>query len=186
MFEFTRTHIPGVVLIEPRVHNDARGCFYESWSKEPFRRAGIDYDFLQDNHSVSKRGVLRGLHFQRPPHAQAKLVRVVSGAVFDVAVDLREGSHTYGRSVCAVLSGENKRQLFIPQGCAHGFLVLSDTAEFCYKCSAPYHPESEGGVRYDDPTISIRWPITPKLIAKKDLSLPYLHATTDFPIAAQI
>ena len=144
--------------IEPAVYGDARGYFMETYNYNDFAAAGIDCQFVQDNQSASKKGVLRGLHFQIE-HPQAKLVRVIRGEVFDVAVDLREGSATYGKWHGVVLSEENKKQFFVPEGFAHGFLVLSDYAEFCYKCSDFYHPGDEGGIAYNDPAIGIEWPI---------------------------
>ena len=156
-FTFTETEIPGVVVIEPQVFGDDRGYFMETYKQPDFVAGGIDVDFVQDNQSSSVKGVLRGLHFQIN-HPQSKLVRVVSGEVFDVAVDLRPGSATYGKWEGVVLSAENKRQFFIPRGFAHGFLVLSDTAEFCYKCDDIYHPNDEGGLMWNDPEIGIVWP----------------------------
>lgn len=156
-FTFEKTKIDGVYIITPKVFGDERGYFMETYSKKDFGEAGLEYDFVQDNQSSSKKGVLRGLHFQKI-HPQAKLVRVLKGEVFDVAVDLRDGSPTYGEWVGARLSGENKKQLMIPRGFAHGFLVLSDMAEFAYKCDDFYHPEEEGGLMYNDAEISIEWP----------------------------
>ena len=154
-FKFNMTDIEGVYVIEPSVYGDERGYFMETYSAEEFREAGLNYNFVQDNQSSSSKGVLRGLHFQKK-HPQAKLVRVISGEVFDVAVDLREGSDTYGKWVGVLLSSDNKKQLMIPRGFAHGFLVISDTAEFVYKCDDVYHPEDEGGVMYD--SCGIEWP----------------------------
>ena len=156
-FNFEKTKIEGVYIITPKVFGDERGYFMETYSKKDFDEAGLNYDFVQDNQSSSKKGVLRGLHFQKI-HPQAKLVRVLKGEVFDVAVDLREGSPTYGEWVGAKLSDENKQQLMIPRGFAHGFLVLSDMAEFAYKCDDFYHPEEEGGLMYNDAEIGIEWP----------------------------
>ena len=156
-FTFEKTKIEGVYIITPKVFGDERGYFMETYSEKDFKEAGLDYTFVQDNQSSSKKGVLRGLHFQKI-HPQAKLVRVLKGEVFDVAVDLREGSPTYGQWVGAKLSGENKQQLMIPRGFAHGFLVLSDMAEFAYKCDDLYHPEEEGGLMYNDVDINIEWP----------------------------
>lgn len=156
-FAFTKTSIEGVIVVDVKAYGDDRGYFMETYKKPDFVAGGIDVDFVQDNQSSSTKGVLRGLHFQinRP---QSKLVRVVSGEVFDVAVDLREGSPTYGKWEGVILSAENKRQFFIPRGFAHGFLVLSDTAEFCYKCDDVYHPNDEGGLMWNDPAIGIKWP----------------------------
>lgn len=150
--------IEGLKIITPNVLGDARGYFFESYHYEAYREAGIEDVFVQDNQSASRRGVLRGLHFQIQ-HPQAKLVRVLKGEVFDVAVDLREGSSTYGRWHGVLLSEENKKQFYVPKNFAHGFLVLSEYAEFFYKCSDFYHPGDEGGIRYDDPAIGIQWPI---------------------------
>jgi dTDP-4-dehydrorhamnose 3,5-epimerase len=154
---FSPTAIEGVVVAEPTVFGDERGYFYESYSRREFARAGIDCEFVQDNQSFSGRGVLRGLHFQRGGHAQAKLVRVTHGLVRDVAVDLRPGSSTYGHHVAVDLSGENHRQLFIPRGFAHGFVVLSATALFSYKCDNFYSKEAEGGLHHADPALGIDW-----------------------------
>jgi len=165
----TPTAIPDVLLIEPKVFGDARGFFFESYNRKAFREAtGLDVDFVQDNHSKSTQGVLRGLHYQLPPKAQGKLVRVVQGAVFDVAVDLRKSSPTFGRWVGDILSAENKKQLWIPPGFAHGFLTLSDTAEFLYKTTDYYSPEHERSLLWRDPALGISWPIEgePKLAAK--------------------
>lgn len=173
-FKFNKTAIEGVYVIEPTVYGDERGYFMETYSEAEFREAGLDYDFVQDNQSSSRKGVLRGLHFQKM-HPQAKLVRVLSGEVFDVAVDLREGSDTYGQWVGELLSAENKKQLMIPRGFAHGFLVISDTAEFAYKCDEFYHPEDEGGVMYD--SCGIEWPeVDGELVlSEKDLKHPKLE-----------
>ncbi|MDO4526534.1 MAG: dTDP-4-dehydrorhamnose 3,5-epimerase [Candidatus Saccharibacteria bacterium] len=173
-FKFTPTEIEGVFVVEPEVFGDERGYFMETYSEEEFKKAGLDYKFVQDNQSSSRKGVLRGLHFQKA-HPQAKLVRVLSGEVFDVAVDLRDGSKSYGKWVGVVLSAENKKQFMIPRGFAHGFLVLSDTAEFAYKCDELYHPEDEGGVMYD--SCGIEWPkIDAELIlSEKDMKHPKLE-----------
>lgn len=156
-FTFTKTSIDGVIIVDVRYFGDDRGYFMETYKKPDFVKGGIAVDFVQDNQSSSTKGVLRGLHFQIE-HPQSKLVRVVKGSVFDVAVDLREGSPTYGKWEGVVLSAENHRQFFIPQGFAHGFLVLSDEAEFCYKCDDVYHPNDEGGLMWNDPAIGIEWP----------------------------
>lgn len=150
--------IEGLKVITPTVLGDARGYFMETYQYEDFKAAGIDVTFVQDNQSASKRGVLRGLHFQIA-HPQDKLVRVIKGEVFDVAVDLRKDSPTFGQWYGVLLSEENKKQFFVPKGFAHGFLVLSDYAEFCYKCSDFYHPGDEGGLIYNDPDIGVEWPI---------------------------
>lgn len=156
-FTFTTTSIDGVIAVDTKSYGDARGYFMETYKRPDFVAGGIDVDFVQDNQSASAKGVLRGLHFQIN-HPQAKLVRVVRGTVFDVAVDLRPGSPTWGKWEGLVLSAENHRQLFIPQGFAHGFLVLSDFAEFCYKCDDVYHPNDEGGIMWNDPALGIVWP----------------------------
>ena len=156
-FTFTKTSIEGVIVVDMKAYGDDRGYFMGTYKKPDFVAGGIDVDFVQDIQSSSTKGVLRGLHFQIN-HPQSKLVRVVSGEVFDVAVDLREGSPTYGKWEGVILSAENKRQFFIPRGFAHGFLVLSDTAEFCYKCDDVYHPNDEGGLMWNDPAIGIKWP----------------------------
>ena len=149
--------IQGLCLIEPAVYGDARGYFMETYNQNDMKAEGLDMVFVQDNQSMSSKGVLRGLHFQKD-HPQGKLVRVVRGEVFDVAVDIRKDSETYGKWAGVTLSAENKKQFYVPEGFAHGFLVLSDEAEFCYKCTDFYHPEDEGGVAFDDPAIGIQWP----------------------------
>ncbi len=159
-------------MIEPKCFGDSRGYFMETYQQEAFEKAGLQYQFVQDNQSSSRKGVLRGLHFQKT-YPQAKLVRVLSGEVFDVAVDLRKGSSTYGKWVGALLSGENKKQLMIPRGFAHGFLVVSDYAEFAYKCDAFYHPEDESGIFYRDEEIGVCWPEVGALIlSEKDQRNP--------------
>jgi len=171
-FTFTKTDIEGVFIIEPRVFGDERGYFMETYNKADFHKAGITNEFVQDNQSTSKKGVLRGLHFQKQ-YPQAKLVRVTKGEVYDVAVDLRKGSPTYGKYVGVNLSAEKKNMFFIPKGFAHGFLVLSEEAEFTYKCDEFYHPEDEGGIRWDDVSVGIRWPQLGMkyCLSKKDRSL---------------
>lgn len=174
MFVFNKTNIDGVFIIEPKVFGDQRGYFMETYNRNDFVNAGLDYVFVQDNQSSSHKGVLRGLHFQKK-HPQAKLVRVLEGEVFDVAVDLRKGSKTYGKWVGEVLSKENKKQLMIPRGFAHGFVVLSETAVFAYKCDEVYHPEDEGGIAWDDPDIAIDWPYKGEpLLSEKDKKHPTL------------
>ena len=174
----TPTAIEGVLIIEPKVFGDERGFFFESYNQQAFEAAvGYPVAFVQDNHSRSARGVLRGLHFQRAPHAQGKLVRVTQGSVFDVAADIRPDSPTYGRWVGVELSGQNHRQLWIPPGLAHGFLVTSESADFLYKTSGFYQPTAEGSVRWDDPDLAIAWPLdglTPALSAK-DAAAPLLR-----------
>ena len=156
-FIFTKTSIEGLAIIEPAVYGDERGYFMETYNYRDFAAAGFDMTFVQDNQSRSKKGVLRGLHYQKK-NPQGKLVRVISGEVFDVAVDLRKGSVTFGKWFGVTLSEENKKQLYIPEGFAHGFLVLSETAEFVYKCTRFYDPEDEGGLLWNDPEIGIEWP----------------------------
>lgn len=169
-----KTDLEGVVVIEPRVFDDARGYFFESYSKRRFDEAVRPIEFVQDNESMSTRGVIRGLHFQRPPFSQSKLVRCVRGAVLDVVVDIRRGSPTYGRHIAVELTGENRRQLFVPRGFAHGFAVLSDEAVFQYKCDNYYHPESEGGISIADHSLGIDWRIDPAeaILSEKDLRNP--------------
>lgn len=170
-----KTDIEGVVVIEPKVFGDERGYFFESFNAERFlAETGIDVAFVQDNESRSKRGVLRGLHFQREPYAQAKLVRVVQGRVIDVAVDIRPGSPTFGKYVATELSGENHRQMFIPKGFAHGYVVLEDDTVFQYKCDEYYHPESEAGIAWNDPQIGIEWPLSEDEIILSDKDRKHL------------
>lgn len=170
-----KTDIEGVVVIEPKVFGDERGYFFESFNAECFlAETGIDVAFVQDNESRSKRGVLRGLHFQREPYAQAKLVRVVQGRVIDVAVDIRPGSPTFGKYVATELSGENHRQMFIPKGFAHGYVVLEDDTVFQYKCDEYYHPESEAGIAWNDPQIGIEWPLSEDEIILSDKDRKHL------------
>lgn len=173
------TAIPDVLVIEPKVFGDARGFFFESYNRKTFKdAAGLEPDFVQDNHSKSAQGVLRGLHYQLPPHAQGKLVRVVQGEVFDVAVDIRRGSPTFGRWVGQILSAENQRQLWIPPGFAHGFVTLSETAEFLYKTTNYYAPECDRCIRWDDPTLAIVWPmqIAPLVSAKDAAGAAFVQA----------
>lgn len=167
MFNFIKTKIDQLYIIEPQVFGDDRGYFFESYRQTDFDLAGLKYNFVQDNQSKSKKGVLRGLHYQKR-FPQAKLVRVLDGEVFDVAVDLRKNSPTYGMWVGAILSRENKRMMMIPKGFAHGFLVLSDTAVFSYKCDEVYHPEDEEGIIWNDPTIGIEWPYLEPILSEKD------------------
>lgn len=171
-----KTAIEGVVIIEPRVFRDDRGYFFESWSERDFTREVAETHFVQDNESCSSYGVMRGLHFQRPPFTQAKLVRCVRGAVLDVAVDIRKGSPTYGQHVAVELTETNHRQFFIPRGFAHGFAVLSDTAVFQYKCDNPYAPQYDGGISIQDPDLGIDWRIDPgkAILSPKDLNHPRL------------
>ena len=170
------TALPGVLIIEPKVFGDARGYFFESWNQAAYEAAGITNTWVQDNESKSCFGVLRGLHYQAAPYTQAKIVRVIVGAVLDVAVDIRKGSPTYGKHVAVELSGENKRQLYIPRGFAHGFAVLSDEAVFAYKCDNPYTPSADRGVLFSDPAIGIDWRIdvSQALLSEKDKKHPLL------------
>lgn len=170
------TPIEGLLVIEPQVFRDARGWFEETYNEERYRAAGITARFVQDNQSCSSYGVVRGLHFQRPPYTQAKLVSCLSGTVLDVAVDLRSGSPTYGRHFAVELSGENHRQFYIPRGFAHGFSVLSETAVFTYKCDNLYHPEADGGLLLSDPALHIDWriPEPDRILSDKDRRHPLL------------
>ena len=170
--EFERLTIPDVILFKPKVFKDDRGFFFESFKLNSFYEAtGLDINFVQDNHSQSVKGVLRGLHYQLPPHAQGKLVRVTHGEVFDVVVDIRKSSPTFGKYVGAKLSDQNHHQLWVPPGFAHGFITLSDSADFLYKTSDVYHPQSERSIRYDDKTLNITWHFDGKpLVAPKDLN----------------
>ncbi len=172
-FSFHKTQIEGVYHIEMKKHGDNRGFFMETYKREALASAGLNYNFVQDNCSLSRKGVLRGLHYQKK-YPQAKLVYVISGKVFDVAVDLRRDSATYGRSICAELSDENNRQLLIPRGFAHGFLVMSDFAIFAYKCDDYYYPEDEGGIAWNDPEIAIPWPEIRPILSEKDQHNPSL------------
>ncbi|KAI5916689.1 dTDP-4-dehydrorhamnose 3,5-epimerase [Thauera sp. 2A1] len=171
------TALPGVLIIEPKVFGDARGFFLETFQLERYREIGITLPFVQDNHSRSQRGVLRGLHFQKTK-PQGKLVRVSRGAVYDVAVDIDPASPTFGRHVGVELSDDNHRQLWIPPGYAHGFCVLSEIADFEYKCTELYYPEDEGGVVWNDPDVGINWPCKTPILSKKDQSLPNLQSAT--------
>ena len=174
--EVIKTDIEGVVILEPRVFKDSRGYFFESYSKRVFDELVRPVDFVQDNESVSTRGVMRGLHFQLPPFTQSKLVRCVRGAVLDVAVDIRKGSPTYGHHVAVELTEDNHRQLFVPRGFAHGFAVLSDVAVFQYKCDNYYHPQADGGISIADDSLGIDWLINPldAILSEKDTRHPLL------------
>ncbi len=173
-FKFYETSIKDVYIIEPKKYGDNRGYFMETYKESDFVSAGLNYKFIQDNQSKSKKGVLRGLHFQKT-FPQAKLVRCIEGEVFDVCVDLRKGSKTYGKWEGVVLSAEKGNQFMIPRGFAHGFLVLTETATFCYKCDQTYHPEDEGGLMWDDPSINIKWPECEDVIlSDKDKKNSYL------------
>jgi len=173
-FSFQPTGLPGVVIIEPTVFEDGRGFFMETWKKSDFASIGIDAEFVQENQSRSLAGTLRGLHLQRPPKAQGKLVRVVEGEIFDVAADIRHGSPTYGRWVGARLSGANRHSMFIPAGLAHGFCVLSEEAQVIYKTTDEYAPELEWGARWDDPLLAIPWPCSEPRLSERDRQWPRL------------
>jgi dTDP-4-dehydrorhamnose 3,5-epimerase len=179
----TKTAIEDVLILEPKVFGDSRGFFMESFNQKTFSDVtGLDVAFVQDNHSRSAKGVLRGLHYQRPPHAQGKLVRVTQGSAYDVAVDIRRGSPTFGQWVGVELTGENHRQLWLPPGMAHGFLVTSDSADFLYKTTDFYNPQAEGCVLWSDPALGITWPdvgMTP-VLAAKDAAAPPLSSTAAF------
>ena len=173
--KFVNTPIEGLVIIEPTVFEDDRGYFSESYNKKKFEKAIGEISFVQDNESKSSKGVLRGLHFQKPPYAQAKLVRCIEGKVLDVAVDIREGSETFGQHVTVELTGENKKQVFIPRGFAHGFLVLSESAIFAYKVDNSYAPTHDVGIRWDDSLLNIQWGVSESevLVSEKDAKLPF-------------
>lgn len=181
--QYTPTSIPGLLILQPKVFGDERGFFFESYSRRSFLDAtGLDLDFVQHNHSRSTRGVLRGLHYQLPPYAQGKLVRVASGAIWDVAVDVRPDSPTFGRWEGVELSAQNQKQLWLPPGFAHGFLVLSDSAEVLYMTTSAYAPQAEAAVRWDDPALAIAWPdvgVAP-LLSPKDLQAPLLKDAKPF------
>ena len=176
--KFLPTELPGVVIVEPDVHRDARGFFLETWSAPKYAAGGIDAIFVQDNHSRSARGTLRGLHAQTP-RAQAKLLRASFGEIYDVAVDIRHGSPTFGKWIGVVLSAENARQLYIPEGFAHGFCVLSETADLAYKCTDVYVPGDEITVRWDDPAIGVQWPIAEPLLSTRDAGAKTLAELAD-------
>ena len=176
--KISTTEFPGLVLIKPKIFGDARGYFYESWNKERYESAGITEDFVQDNISFSSRGVLRGLHYQKP-YTQGKLVSVLIGEVWDVVVDLRRSSPTFGKWRGFTLTGECKEQLYVPRGFAHGFCVISETALFQYKCTDRYSPESERGIIWNDPTLAIPWPVHEPVVSEKDTKHPYFSELTD-------
>ncbi|RXM43975.1 dTDP-4-dehydrorhamnose 3,5-epimerase [Flavobacterium sp. YO64] len=171
------TFIKDLVIIDPIVFGDERGYFFESYSKTKFEDLGINIEFIQDNHSFSKKGTLRGLHYQNPPFAQTKLIRVLDGEIIDVVVDLRKNSSSYGKSFSVKLSAENKKQLLVPKGFAHGFSVISETASVMYKCDQIYNKSSEGGIRFDDPSLSIDWGInlSDAIVSEKDQILPFIE-----------
>jgi len=174
-FSFRSLEIDGVVLVEPKVFYDERGFFMETYKMPDFAAAGITQQFIQDNHSRSTRGILRGLHYQKPPFAQGKLVRAIRGEIFDVAVDIRKGSPTHGEWVSAILSAENKNMLYIPEGFAHGFLVLSEIAEVVYKATNVYSPEAEAGIIWNDKDLNIKWPLDEPVLADRDRKWPALN-----------
>ena len=173
-FNFTSLAIPGVMIVEPRIFLDNRGGFAETYNKKEFERAGIKEDFVQDNFSFSKKGVIRGLHFSKSPHETVKLVRCISGEIMDVAVDVRPDSPTFGKWVSETLSGDNQKMLFIPKGFAHGFCALTDTVQVAYKVNDYYFPESEQGIIYNDKDLAINWPETNPIMSDKDKILPSL------------
>ena len=173
-FNFQHTDIPGVIIITPKVFADDRGFFMETYKKSEFTAAGITEDFVQDNHSRSSKNVLRGLHFQHVPFAQGKLVRVVAGTVWDVAVDMRPGSPAYKKWLAVELSAHNNRVVYIPPWCYHGFLSLTDDVHLMYKCTKEYSPQHDAGIRWNDPDINIAWPVKEPLLSPKDMQLPFL------------
>lgn len=175
-FQFSNLSLPGVVLIEPRVHGDERGFFVEVFKRPAFAAAGLTTDFVQENLSRSRRGVLRGLHFQRPPMQQGKLVRVVAGEIFDVAVDIRPDSATFGQWTATTLSADRHQMVYIPEWCAHGFCVLSEFADVLYKTTREYAPEFESGLAWDDPALAIPWPTTEPVLSPRDRRWPSLTA----------
>ena len=180
-FKRIETGIEGLVIIEPAVFGDHRGFFKETYNAQSFREIGLDLDFVQDNVSYSGKGILRGLHFQAPPHAQGKLVTVLSGEAVDVAVDIRKGSPTYGEHRAVKLSGENHRMLWVPKGFAHGFGVLSETCFFCYKCTGLYNKPAEGGIMWNDPALGIDWGIEEPILSSKDTDYaPFEEFVTPF------
>jgi len=170
--EVIKTDIEGLLIIKPKVFEDSRGYFYESFNKKIFKDAGIDYEFVQDNQSLSSKGVLRGLHFQDPPYEQGKLIRVLTGSVLDVAVDIRKESSTYGKWVAVELSAEDKLMFWIPPGFAHGFVCLEDNTTFFYKCTGLYNYEAEGGILWNDPELNIDWRISDPILSEKDEQCP--------------
>src|SRR5580692_4326700 len=171
---FLKTEIPDLLIFEPVVYKDNRGYFFESYNEQTFRKEGVTNRFVQDNQSFSTYGVIRGLHYQLEPHAQCKLVRVLRGKILDVSIELRKSSPSYGKWISVELSADNRRQLLVPRGFAHGFSVLSEIAEVSYKCDSFYHKESEGGIRFDDPDLNIDWqiPAAKAIVSPKDLDLP--------------
>lgn len=179
-FIFEKLDIPDLVLVKPRVFDDDRGFFMETYKLSDFREFGIDQQFIQDNHSKSSRGVLRGLHYQMPPFAQGKLIRCIQGEIWDVAVDIRRNSPSFGKWASITLSSENKQMLFVPEGFAHGFYTVSDTAEICYKVTAEYSREHDRGILWNDPEINIKWPDGPVALSDKDKVNPVLKSAEVF------
>jgi len=175
---FVETNLPGVIVVEPKVHGDDRGFFVETYRADRYREGGIRETFVQDNHSYSRRGILRGLHAQFP-HPQGKLLRVIEGEVFDVAVDARRGSPTYGEHFKVMISAENFRQIYVPPGLLHGFVVTSDVAQVEYKCTDLYHPEAEFSVAWNDPDLGIHWPVDDPILSAKDAGAPRLAEVQD-------
>jgi len=173
-FNFIKADIEDLIIVEPRSFGDSRGFFLESYKKSEFESNGINVEFKQDNHSFSTKGVLRGLHYQKFPDAQAKLVRVIKGSVWDVAVDIRKNSPTFKKWAAVELSEENKKMFYIPEGFAHGFLALTDEVHLMYKCSNEYSPQSDAGIIWNDPEIAVKWPISSPLLSEKDMKLPLL------------
>ena len=171
-FSFSRADIPELVIVTPQVYKDDRGCFFEVYKQSEFKANGIEEDFCQDNHSISKKNVLRGMHYQTGPNAQGKLVTVVRGEILDVAVDMRKESPTYLKWISVVLSADNKKLFYIPAGFAHGFLSLTDDTDVVYKCTREYDKSVEGGIRFDDPTLAIDWGIKDPILSEKDAALP--------------
>jgi len=185
---FLKTDIPDLLLFEPKVFEDSRGYFFEAYNEQVFQQEGLDINFVQDNQSKSSYGVIRGLHYQLPPYEQTKLVRVLEGSILDVAVDIRKGSPTFGQSYVVELSAEKKNQLLIPAGFAHGFSVISPVAIVLYKCDQFYNKESEGGIRFDDPSLNINWQIEKgkEVVSEKDLALPlFADCKNSFEYTAQ-
>lgn len=180
---FIKAEIPGVIFIEPETYEDPRGLFFSSYQRDLFQKNGVVEDFIQDNHSVSRKGVLRGLHYQCAPHEQAKLLRVVRGSVYDVIVDVREGSPTFGRWMAGILSDVNRKMIYVPKGFAHGFLALEDHTEFSYKISSAYSPGHERGILWSDPGLGIPWPALDGkyLMSDKDKALPTLRQSRGTP-----
>lgn len=183
-FVFEETTIKDLIIISPRIFTDVRGYFYESFKESDFISAGIKEKFVQDNHSFSVKNVIRGLHFQKYPHGQGKLVRCIRGKVWDIAVDVRKNSKTFGKYFSIELSEENKKMIYIPPGFAHGFVSLTEHTEILYKCTAEYAQGSDGGIRWDDPELNIKWPVKKKdaIISDKDKALPYLSELKDIRI----